>query len=240
MEWFREQFTSEIIVLTPKYRGTGTESVHFGVPFSGVDPRVAALTGKCFSILFSDDKPRWVGVYRGQIVRFFRTGNHTQCLSHFLISEDKHQQSTFFGSFCRILTHIDPYSLEKFDAKNQETRIVASVTIKGPDVNFFRRHAAHKLFLNRGSASASVTPCSSQYLAQVIYDTKNMKWWVYVTVSITVIDCYLYLSVFICIYVYQCLDLCSKCTVFEKHNLLAYSQKSAVFKQIHMPITMLL
>ena len=76
-----EQFTSEIIVLTPKYRGTGTESVHFGVPFSGVDPRVAALTGKCFSILFSDDKPRWVGVYRGQIVRFFRSGNHTHNVS---------------------------------------------------------------------------------------------------------------------------------------------------------------
>ena len=59
----------------------------------------------------------------------------------------------------------------------RETECVGVASIVGQfNMSFCRRRAAHQFFLNRGSASANCTPCSSEYLAQVMDDLKrNMK-----------------------------------------------------------------
>ena len=58
----------------------------------------------------------------------------------------------------------------------RETECVGVASFVGQlYVNFFRRRAAHKFLLNRGSASASCIPCSSEYLAQVMHDLKQYE-----------------------------------------------------------------
>ena len=56
----------------------------------------------------------------------------------------------------------------------RETECVGVASFVGQlHVSFFRRRAAHKFFLNRGSASENCAPRNSEYLAQVMDDLKE-------------------------------------------------------------------